>query len=116
MDGLHYFNLVKMIINKFIIQQVNIYIYLASVFGFISVVLSLLSKINDDDIDKTHIYDSLAIDIQLVLKAIGLCTFLVGIVKYRLTHWKNKGLMKYVLYLGIYGIFCYCSSPVIILN
>lgn len=88
---------------------------IASVMGFISIVLSLLSKINDDDIDKTHIYDSLAIDIQIILKAVGLCTFTVGIIKYRYGHNKNKGLMRYLLGLGLYGVFCYCATPIVIL-
>ncbi len=83
--------------------------------GFISIVLSLLSKINDDDMDKTHIYDSLAIDIQIVLKCIGLCTFCVGLVRFKFKYGKNKGLMLYEMRLALYGIFCFCGGPLLIL-
>lgn len=83
--------------------------------GFVSVVLVMLSKINDSSPDKTHLYDSVPITIQHFFKIVGLLIFMTGIVTFKLRYSKNLNLQTYILKLTILGIFCYLSMPICII-
>jgi hypothetical protein len=44
--------------------------------------LTLLSKINDGEYDKYHVYDSFAVYLQMAMKGVGGCVFGVGVVRF----------------------------------
>lgn len=100
---------------KFIILQVHEILFSASVFGFIYIILSLLSKINDGDPTKTHLYDSISTYIQIVEAFIALIVFILGIVLTYLKFRKDANITNYMTKLLIFGIFCYLTMPGVVL-
>lgn len=104
-------------INKISTIQLVIFIlFLAAVSGFGCIVLTMLSKINDGDTTKTHMYDFVTYDILFVFKIVCLCSFIFGIVRSNIKFRKNGAFIRYINQLGIFGAFCYLAVPFYVFN
>lgn len=84
-------------------------------FGFLYIILSLLSKINDGDPTKTHLYDSVSTYIQIIEILIALIAFVLGIVLSCLKFRKNPNITNYMLKLLLLGVFSYLTIPAVVL-
>lgn len=59
----------------------DIYVPLACMLGFINIIMTLLTKINDGDHDKHHMYDSIPAYVLIGFRILGFLIFLGGIIR-----------------------------------
>jgi len=59
----------------------DIYVPLACMLGFVNIIMTLLTKINDGDHDKHHTYDSVPAYVLIGFRILGFLIFLGGSIK-----------------------------------
>lgn len=59
----------------------DIYVPLVCMLGFINIIMTLLTKINDGDHDKYHMYDSIPAYVLIGFRILGFMIFIGGIIK-----------------------------------
>ena len=75
--------------------------------AFMSVILTLTTKINDGHISKYHMYDTIPTYILMVLKIVAYFIFLIGVLRSASKKTVNLDLSLYFRLLGVFGTACY---------
>jgi hypothetical protein len=82
-------------------------------FGFIGVILSIFTKINDNEHDKDHMFDSISGIILIGYRFMILIVFLAGLyITVPITQSKKK---NFYYSFGPLGIFYISSLPILLL-
>jgi uncharacterized membrane protein YadS len=83
--------------------------------GVVYLILSLMMRITSGEAWKTHLYDTMPYYIQLIILAIGVTTFMVGIVQSYIRFGKSPLFVSYIIKLCFLGILAFIGMPLIIL-
>ena len=73
--------------------------------GFMSIIITMVTKINDGSVEKYHMHDSIPTYILMVLKIVVLIIFIIGIIKSMKKKTTNIDLPKFFKVLGVFGAF-----------
>ena len=70
-----------------------------------SVIITMVTKINDGSVDKYHMLDSIPTYILMVLRVIVFIIFIIGIIQSLKKKAKNMDLPKFFKILAVLGTF-----------
>ena len=68
-------------------RELDLYVPLACMLGVVNVIMTMLNKVTDGDVQKYHMFDTIPAYIMLTFRAIGLFIFIGGIIR---SHLKVK--------------------------
>ena len=82
--------------------------------GLINTILTMLGKVNDNDHDKYHMYDSVPASILIFFRVVAVFTFFIGIIITVYYNRKDRKILSfYKICAGLGGIY-FLSLPIII--
>ena len=81
------------------------------ILGFINIILTILTKINDGDHDKYHMHDTIPSSILLLLRICSLAIFLVGIITTYKSNTINSSVLAFLLRIALMGSLYFLSLP-----
>jgi hypothetical protein len=85
-------------------RDFDLYVPLCCMLGVVNILMTMLTKINDGDHDKYHMYDSIPAYIMVGFRMIAFIVFIVGVIRSLCCLKKEeKQFMKYFWQLALLG-------------
>ena len=90
------------------------YVPLACMLGVVNVLMTMLNKVTDGEVDKYHMFDTIPAYVMVGFRVLALLIFTAGIAKSQIYLDSTQGrLRSYFWMLGVLGLLYMCFVPVL---